>query len=140
MRTTIVSADRHRLEEYADVFRGYKAVQLLDDTGTMRGELVWRLATGDAVEITEMGIFDQADRRQGWASMLLEAGIESMREFFTETGRRLRRIYLFCDSINEAGRAFYEARGFALATILKDFYHYCDAALYVRNMEGTNAA
>ena len=98
------------------------------------------MATGDAVEITEMGIFDPADRRQGWASMLLEAGINSMREFFAETGRSLRRVYLFCDSINESGRAFYEARGFRLATTLKDFYHYCDSALYVRNMEHDNVA
>ena len=30
---------------------------------------------------------------------------------------------------------FYEARGFRLQTILKGFYHYCDAALYVRDME-----
>jgi len=42
---------------------------------------------------------------------------------------------VFCDSINESGRAFYDARGLRLQTILKGFYHYCDAALYVRDME-----
>jgi RimJ/RimL family protein N-acetyltransferase len=53
---------------------------------------------------------------------------------------RLRRIYLFCDSINEPGRRFYEARGFVLAAVIPEFYHYCDAALYVRDMEREDVA
>jgi ribosomal protein S18 acetylase RimI-like enzyme len=117
------------------VFAGYKAVRLVDADGRTRGELVWRLATGQTVEITEFGIYDEADRRKGWGTRLLEAGIASIRGFFAGKPYRLRRIYLFCDSINEPGRRFYEVRGFVLAAVIPKFYHYCDAALYVRDME-----
>lgn len=140
LQIKVVDANQHRLDEYADVFQGYKALELIDENGKMRGELVWRLATGDTVEITEMGIFDPADRRQGWGSQLLEAGIASMQEFFVETGRGFRRVYLFCDSVNDAGRAFYEARAFRVQAVLKDFYHYCDAVLYERNIQDENVA
>ena len=68
MHINVVDAREHRLDEYEDVFRGYKALQLIDDEGRLRGELIWRLGTGDTVEITEIGIFDPADRRQGWTS------------------------------------------------------------------------
>jgi RimJ/RimL family protein N-acetyltransferase len=61
--------------------------------------------------------------------------MESMRSFFAGKPYRLRRVYVFCDSINEAGRAFYEAHGFELACVLSGFYHYCDAALYVLDVE-----
>ena len=63
-----------------------------------------------------------------------------MREFFGRTNRRLRRIYLFCDSTNAVGRAFYEARGFRVEAVLKDFYHDCDAIFFVRNMADGTAA
>jgi ribosomal protein S18 acetylase RimI-like enzyme len=127
----IVRAEEHRLDEYADVFDGYKAVQLLDDSGRLQGELVWRLATGNTVEITELGVLDESLRRKGWGSRLLEAGLESMRDFFADKPYRLRRVYVFCDSVNRGARAFYETHGFELACTLRGFYHYCDAALYV---------
>jgi hypothetical protein len=57
MRFVVVPAQLHRPDEYSDTFEGYRAVQLIDDSEEMRGELVWRLATGQTVEITEMGIF-----------------------------------------------------------------------------------
>jgi len=135
VRFAIVPATTHRLDEYSDTFEGYKAVQLIDDSGEMRGELVWRLATGQTVEITEMAIFDESHRRRGWGSKLLEVGLGSIREFFVGKPYRLRRIYVFCDSINEPARAFYKAHGFRLEAILPGFYHYCDAVLYVLNVE-----
>lgn len=139
MQFETVDAREHKPDEYADVFEGYKAVRMIDDAGRVRGELVWRLASGQTVEITEFGIYDEADRRRGWGSQLLEAGIASMRQFFSNKSYKLRRIYLFCDSINEAGRAFYESRGFSVQALLKDFYHYCDAVLYVCNAEANGA-
>src|SRR5439155_17927793 len=126
LRFDIVSAQQHRPDYYADVFAGYRAVRLVDDGGQTRGELVWRLASGQSVEITEFGIYDEADRRRGWGTKLLNAGIADIGAFFKDKSYRLRRIYLFCDAINEPGRRFYEARGFKLATVISGFYHYCD--------------
>ena len=140
MRIDIVSAREHRPDYYADVFAGYQAVRLVDDGGRTRGELVWRLASGQSVEITEFGIYDETDRRRGWGTRLLEAGIASMREFFADKPYRLRRVYLFCDAINEPGRRFYEARGFELVAVIPRFYHYCDAAMYVRCMDSEGVA
>jgi hypothetical protein len=82
MRSEVVDARQHRPEYYADVFAGYKAVRLVDADGRTRGELAWRLATGQTVEITEFGIYDEADRRKDWGTRLLEAGIASIRGFF----------------------------------------------------------
>ncbi|MCC7408743.1 MAG: GNAT family N-acetyltransferase, partial [Phycisphaeraceae bacterium] len=121
-------------DDYADTFAGYKAIRLLDDQGVVRGEFVWRLAHGQSVEVTEFGIYQPEDRRKGWGTALLEAGIASIREFFKDKPYKLRRVYLFCDSINKPGRAFYEARGFSAAVTLPAFYHYCDSVLYVRDM------
>jgi ribosomal protein S18 acetylase RimI-like enzyme len=139
MRFEAVDARQHRADYYADALAGYKAVRLVDDHGRTRGELVWRLASGHSVEITEFGIYDEADRRQGWGTRLLDAGIASIRAFFADKPYRLRRIYVFCDSTNEPGCRFYEARGFQLAVVIPEYYHYCDAALYVRNMERDGA-
>jgi RimJ/RimL family protein N-acetyltransferase len=137
MQTVVVAAGKHRPEDYAVVLEGHRAIQLIDDAGRMRGEMVWRLATGHTVEVTEFGIFDPADRRQGHGTRLLRAGLEDIHDFFAKNELRLRRIYLFCDAINEPGRAFWEAEGFRIACILPDFYHYCDAVMFVRNAEGT---
>jgi GNAT superfamily N-acetyltransferase len=128
-------AREHQPEQYANWYEGYRALQVVDNGGSLRGELVWRLATGETVEITEFGVIRPEDRRRGLGTRLLEAGLASIRRFSAARGIRLRRVYAFCDSINEPGRAFYEARGFRLQTILKGFYHYCDAALYVRDVE-----
>ena len=130
-----LAAWEHLPEQYANWYEGYRAPQVVDNEGMMRGELVWRLATGQTVEITEFGIIRPEDRKQGLGIRLLGAGLASMRQFSAARGIRLRRIYAFCDSINESGRAFYEARGFRLRTILKGFYHCCDAASYVRDVE-----
>jgi ribosomal protein S18 acetylase RimI-like enzyme len=135
MRFSVVPAQAHRLDEYRDTFEGYRAVQLRDDADTMVGELVWRLATGNTVEITEMGIFDESNRKRGLGSKLLAAGLESIQEFFSRKPYPLRRIYLFCDSINEPARTFYEKHGFRVESILGGFYHYCDAVLYVLDAE-----
>jgi ribosomal protein S18 acetylase RimI-like enzyme len=135
VQVTIVDAGVHRPQEYADFFRGHRALALVDEAGRQRAELVWRLASGHTVEITEFGIFLPADRRQGWGTRLLEAGLADMQQFFTGLGRPLRRVYAFCEATNQAGRAFYAARGFEEAARLPGFYHDGDAVLYVRTTE-----
>jgi len=104
---------------------------MIDESGRLRGELVWRLATGETVEITELGVFDESDRRQGWGTRLLEAGLADMAAFFCDKPYPLRRAYLFCESINEAGRAFYEHHGFVETAVVEGLYDSCDAVLYV---------
>ena len=131
MRFDTVPVRVHRIDEYRDVLEGYRAVRLIDDSGRLRGELVWRLATGQTVEITEMAVFDESDRRRGWGSRLLEAGLADMRAFFSGKPYPLRRVYLFCESVNEAGRAFYERHGFLVAAVVEALYDCCDGVLYV---------
>lgn len=138
MKIQIVEAQNHRLEEYAEVFEGYKALQLLDDIGKIRGELVWRLAHGRSVEITEFSIFNASDRRQGLGSKLMSEGFKSMQEFFRDKNYKLKRIYLYCESRNVPARALYEKHGFKAECTLKDYYFYCDAVLYVRSIENEN--
>jgi len=135
MRTEIIHARDHLSDHYRDYLEGYRAVRLIDEEGCLRGELVWRLATGHTVEITEMGLFAEEDRGIGLGTRLLEAAIQDMQTYFERLEFPLRRIYLFCETINEEGRAFYEARGFRAAAVLEDFYGDGDAVLYSRVLE-----
>jgi GNAT superfamily N-acetyltransferase len=130
-----LAAREHLPEQYADWLEGYRALQVVDAGGRLRGELVWRLATGHTVEITEFGVLLPEDRRQGLSTRLLEAGLTSMRRFCAARDIRLRRVYAFCESVNRPGRAFYEARGFRLQAMLEGLYHDCDAALYVMDVD-----
>ncbi|MEM9752109.1 MAG: GNAT family N-acetyltransferase [Planctomycetota bacterium] len=108
---------------------------MLNDKRETVGEFVWRLGTGEAVEVTEFGIYRESDRRKGLGTQLFNAGVEDIRQFFADKPYAFRRMYLFCDSTNHAGRRFYESQDFELATVLPEFYGYCDATMYVRDME-----
>ena len=136
-RIDIVHARDHQPDHYRDYIEGQRALQLLDAEGRERAELVWRVATGHTVEITEFGIHDPQDRRKGWGTKLLKTAIEDMRGFFLKRGYRLRRVYLFCEARNGDARDFYEAQGFRLEGLMKTFYFDGDgdAALYVLSME-----
>jgi hypothetical protein len=72
MGTRIVHAAEHMPDQYRDHLDGYRAVQLVDDDGTIRGELVWRLAGRWHVkfEIKEFGLFADADKRRGRGTQL----------------------------------------------------------------------
>ena len=130
VKTEVVHATQHMTEHYRPFLDGFRAVQLIDDAGSLRGELVWRLATGHTVEITEMGIFEGSDRRRGHGSALLTAALQDMESYFDSMGRKLRLIYLFCEARNEEARAFYEVRGFQLQATLHSFYDDGDATIY----------
>ncbi len=131
----VVPAQGHRLEEYGAAQEGYKAVRLIDVAGRLRAELIWRLATGNNVEITELAVLEPADRRRGMGSALLYAGMDSIRSF--RKGKQFEpcKVYAFCEAVNGPGRAFYERHGFAMAAQLPGFYRDCDAILYVREFE-----
>ncbi len=139
MHTRIVSVSEHRPDHYADFINGYRAVQLLDDDENMRGELVWRLAAGHTVEITELNIFEPGDRDRGLGSMLLENAIADMREYFSTIKKSLRRSHLCTDNRNERARAFYGARGFRLEKKLDGFFWWDDAVLYVKTVDNEGA-
>ena len=109
-------------------------VSLIDKEGEQRGELVWRVASGQTVEICEFGIHREGDRQQGWGTRLLNNGIADMEAFYGTRMTRMRsllRVWLLAEARNEIGRSFYEASGFVEATTLKDFYSDDDAVIYL---------
>jgi ribosomal protein S18 acetylase RimI-like enzyme len=124
MRIEIIPAPDHMPEHYRDYLEGYRAVRLMDDENQVRGELVWRLACRSKAifEIKEFGFFRAEDRRHGWGTKLLETAFHDMRAFVEPFGYSSWRVYLFCEEKNLVGRAFYEARGFHVEALLKDFY------------------
>ncbi len=130
MHIDIVQAQDHMPDHYGDYLHGYRAIRLLKKDETIVGELVWRVASGHNIEITEFGIFEEDNRRQGWGTRLLEAAFENMREYFVKINHPLWKVYLFCEERNEEGRGFYESRGFRLEAVLKDFYPDGDAVMY----------
>jgi ribosomal protein S18 acetylase RimI-like enzyme len=126
----IVPAQNHMPDHYSDYLQGYRAVRLLEEDGTILGELVWRVASGHNIEIMEFGIFEEDNRWQGWGTRLLEAVFEDIRQYFLKINHRLWKVYLFCEEANESGRGFYESQGFQLETVLKRFYPDGDAVMY----------
>lgn len=130
MYIDIVHAQNHIPDHYSDYLRGYRAVRLLEKDETILGELVWRVASGHNIEITEFGIFEEDNRRQGWGTRLLEAAFEDMREYFMKISHPLWKVYLFCEETNQEARRFYEAKGFRLEVILKDFWADGNAVMY----------
>ncbi len=135
MKIDIVYATEHMSEHYRDFYDGYRALRLVDDTGELRGELVWRVASGHNVEITEFGIFQGEDHRKGDGTQLLDAAIEDMRAYLEKIKQPRWRIHLFCEADNDGGRAFYEARGFQMGAEVPQFYTDGDAAMYWRELE-----
>ena len=115
---------------YSDYLQGYQAVRLLEEDGTILGELVWRVVSGHNIEITEFGIFEEENKRKGWGTRLLEAAFEDMRQYFGKINHPLWKVYLFCEENNEEGHGFYESRGFRLEVVLKDFYPDGNAVMY----------
>ena len=128
----IVAAHEHMPEHYQPYYQGHRALQLLDQSDNIRGELVWRLATGNSAEITEFGLYNVSDRRKGWGSRLLQEAISDITLYFQQYNFHLRRIYLFCEERNEIARKFYELHGFCLSATLTDFYIDNDALLYIK--------
>lgn len=128
----VVHAQNHMPNDYRDYLEGYRAARLLSEDGAILGELVWRVASGHNIEITEMGIFEGDNRRKGWGTRLLEAAFEDMRQYFSHVEHALWKVFLFCEERNREGRAFYEARGFRLEAVLMDFYSDGNAVMYAQ--------
>jgi len=61
-----VAAREHLPEQYASWYEGYRALQAVDNDGTLRGELVWRLATGQTVEIPNSASSSQKTGDRAW--------------------------------------------------------------------------
>ena len=125
MKIDIVPMQDHLPEENRDYIDGYRAVRLVDSDGQICGELTWRLAGRWHVkfEVKEMGINRPRDRRQGWGTKLMQAGIEDMVAFARAYDRRYSPwlVYLFCEAKNTGARAFYKSCGFKEAALLPDF-------------------
>jgi ribosomal protein S18 acetylase RimI-like enzyme len=92
-----------------------------DDHG-IEAELVWRLGSGNNIEITEFGVFSESNRRKGIGTRLLRASIDDMLEFSKAEGIALLNVYLFCETRNAAARSFYESHGFKLQAQIGDMY------------------
>ena len=122
LEVDVVHATEHMPDHYRRYIDGWRAVRLIDAEGEIRGELVWRYATGNSVEITEFGIFNEDERRHGLGTRLLEAALRDMQGFAQQIQRPIRLVYLFTETRLGAARAFYEARGFHLCAELPDFY------------------
>ncbi|MDE0556343.1 MAG: hypothetical protein OXI24_19185 [Candidatus Poribacteria bacterium] len=65
MYINIVPAQNHISDHYSDYLQGYRAVRLLAENGTILGECVWRVVSGHNIEITELGIFEEDNKRKG---------------------------------------------------------------------------
>ncbi|MFC1525901.1 GNAT family N-acetyltransferase [Candidatus Latescibacterota bacterium] len=133
MRIDTVHMRDHLPDGNQDYINGYRALRLVDDEGELRGELVWRLAGrwNMRFEVKEMGIYRPADRRKGWGTKLMQAGIEDMIAFTDslDRGHSPWLAYLFCEEENTGARAFYRSCGFTEGALLPDFDGPGDAAV-----------
>ena len=131
------SRDHHGRKEFRPYVDGPHAIVLEGESGCYRGELVWRLANiGQGIaEITGFGIADEANRRKGWGSLLLETALRDIVSFMVKCNIDPRLVYLFANGEDEVAKSFYEARGFRFLARVPDLYRTGTACLYVRNLE-----
>lgn len=139
MRIDICHASEHfpesEREHYRRLLAGHRAIRIFDDSGIMRGELVWRLETDGVAQITEFGVFETTDRRQGIGSRLLDEALNDMQAYAKSIGGTIATVWLHCEAKNATAHAFYEARGFQRQTVLPSFYAKSgDAVLYCRRL------
>jgi ribosomal protein S18 acetylase RimI-like enzyme len=113
----------------------------MNDDHEIEAELVWRLGSGNNIEITEFGVFSESNRRKGIGTLLLRAAISDMLDFSEAEGIALLNVYLFCETRNTAARSFYESHGFKLQAKVDELYEEeGGAVLYSMNIGAANQA
>ena len=124
--------------ELRDKIEGQRVLLLMDQDGGLRGELVWRVASGHTIEICEFFIHREEDQRHGWGTMMLKEMLTDARKFFgTCTGydEPPRRVWAMTPQDNSIGRSFYEKSGFEQQILLEGFYVDGDAVMYIMEID-----
>ena len=126
MKIEIVHRKQHLPDAYQAYLEGQRAVRIVDEEGNVRGECIWTLAGKwrCVFEIKEIAVYNENDRRQGWASWMLREAVADMKRYVKSVNpsHRAWKVFLFCEGKNDGGRAFYTSQGFVLAAELADFY------------------
>lgn len=136
LHTQAVHLDQHHPNPAPEYFKacldGMRAIRLLDEQDRLRGNLVWRYASGGTAEICDIAVLDEADFDQGFGTQMMQAALDDMRAFFAAIGQPLQRVWLLTEADNLRAHAFYLRRGFVRLAELPGFYNGRDALLFMR--------
>lgn len=126
-----------RADRFADDLIHKMNTILCFENSIVCGTVSWSVRGGKedgVVEIVSLGV-NKDHRRKGFATALMREAIDDAQDFLSETGSRLRTIFLFMESSNEIARAFYEALHFREVVTIPSFYPHDGASIFVRMLK-----
>jgi len=125
-----------RAKKFAeDLVLRYKTLLAFNDD-LVCGTISWESRGGlddGIVEIIGLGVNEEF-KRQGIATKLVSAMIESAVQFYSSNGYSLRVILLFMESTNEVAREFYLANRFNEVSVIPSLYPHDDASILIRHL------
>ncbi|MCK4758189.1 MAG: GNAT family N-acetyltransferase [Thermoplasmata archaeon] len=102
------------LESRIDCYLSHNSTILAKDGGKIVGTLQWHIKEDPSCGIVEFEEFHvlESHRGKGIGSALLEKGIQSVKDTFSELGIEPRRIFAFVGTQHDAARRVFEKSGF----------------------------
>lgn len=102
------------LENRIDCFLTHNSTILAKDNDRIVGTLQWHIKEDPNCGVVEFEEFHvlESHRGKGIGSSLLEKGIQSVKDAFSELGIEPRRIFAFVGSQHDAARKVFEKFGF----------------------------
>lgn len=129
-----VEDNREQAVQFAEELINKMNTILYCDGEGICGTVSWNVRGGlddGVIELIGLGV-KPSHRRKGIARTLVETLLEEAKNFYDNSGYRLRVIYLFMEKRNEEGRLFYETLGFEEIADIPSFYPHDDACIWVQ--------
>lgn len=125
-----------RSQKFAeDLVLRYKTLLAIKDE-VLCGTVTWEPRGGlddGVVEMIGLGVND-AFKRQGIATKLVNEMVEEATQFYATKGYSLRVVLLFMERANDTARKFYSANRFKEVAVVESLYPYDDASIWTRHL------
>jgi ribosomal protein S18 acetylase RimI-like enzyme len=125
-----------RSQKFAeDLVLRYKTLLAIKDE-VVCGTVTWEVRGGlddGVVEMIGLGV-NEAFKRQGIATRLVDAMIQDAKQFYSSYGYSLRVVLLFMEHSNETARKFYSVNKFKEVASIPSLYPQGDASIWIRHL------
>ena len=136
MYRTEIEDHAERSQKFAeDLVLRYKTLLAIKDEAVC-GTVTWEVRGGlddGVVEMIGLGV-NEAFKRQGIATSLVDAMIQDAKQFYSSSGYSLRVVLLFMELSNETARKFYSANKFKEVASIPSLYPMDDASIWIRHL------
>ena len=125
-----------RSQKFAeDLVLRYKTLLAIKEEAVC-GTVTWEVRGGlddGVVEMIGLGV-NEAFKRQGIATSLVDAMIQDAKQFYSSSGYSLRVVLLIMEHSNETARKFYSVNKFKEVASIPSLYPQDDASIWTRHL------